>query len=622
MTWDYPVLLITALSLPLIILLHLLARRRKTLMVPSLLLWERLLENERRSVTLRHLIADLLLLLQILAAALLVLSMAGLRPARGIGRISGPTVLALDVSAGMSAVDENGTTRFELAMEKAEEMIRKKSPGAEVSILAGGSVVISLTDFTSDRGELLEAVKNQKPTDEPGKPLDLLRAAEVFASAKPGGRVVFITDGAFGEIPIIGKQVEILNVGSPAENSGITAFAVRGLPGGGRELLVTVENFGMETRALELSVQVDDRILLGDTILLSPDDRETRIISWQDPLAGRVSVRIKGEEQDALISDDGAYAVLAPGRRIRAALITPGNWFLETLLSTYPNMSLRTYRGIENWKEYDGPWDVIVADRLYPPVDPGIPLLAVYPFRDTPEPPLPLVTQGMIEGADPVSWDMNHPVMRDVDFSRVSVRSAAFLTTGPGVKVLAESSEGTLVSAGEDDRRRWIALSFDLLESSLPLRPAFPILISGALSWLVPGDLDAAAEGRRSGETWKLPPEFAGTDWEAFGPEGRNFDGLADSSPAIKPLDRTGFWTAWSEGQKAEIGVSLLSADESDLRPRWVSDSGMSESGPPASPDDHTPIRNPSPLTTVLIVLALFSIIAEWSLQTRYWRSA
>jgi len=227
----------------------------------------------------------------------------------------------------------------------------------------------------------------------------------------------------------------------------------------------------------------------------------------------------------------------------------------------------------------------------------------------------------MIDGADPVSWDMNHPVMRDVDFSRVSVRASALLTTGPGVKVLAGSSAGPLVSVGEDEHRRWIALSFDLLESSLPLRPAFPILISGALSWLVPGNIDASAGGRRSGESWKLPPEFAGTDWEVFGPGGRNIDGPADSAAVVNHLDKIGFWTAWSEGRKSEIGVSLLNADESDLRPRWVSESDISESGSTASPEDHTPIRNPGPLTAVLVMLALLSVLAEWSLQTRYWRS-
>lgn len=636
MTWDYPVLLTAAVSLPVIVLLHLLVRRRKTLTVPSLMLWERLLENERRSVTFQRLIADLLLILQLLAAALLVLALAGPRPAGGTGRITGPTVLVLDVSAGMSAVGEDGRTRFDLAVEKATEMVRNKSAGAEVMILTGGAEALSLTGFTRSRADLLASLKNLEATDEPGNPRSLLRSAEALASGRSGGRVLFITDGAFDNGPvggviagsdiannvIAGGLTEIIKVGShtEVENVGITVFAVRGFSGGGRELLVTVENFGNEARQVRLSVLVEDWELLGEFLLLSPGGRETRTISWYDPLAGRVSAGLTGENPDALASDDTAYAVLSPVGRIRTALITPGNWFLETLLAAHPNMSLRIYQGVEIWREEEGPWDVVIADRIYPPVDPGVPLLAIYPFTESNRPPLPLLPQGTIDGADPVSWDSNHPVIRDVDLSRVSVRTATSLVTGPEVRVLAESTSGPLVMAGEDDRRRWVALSFNLLESSLPLRPAFPILVSGALSWLVPGDPEGAAESLRTGGSWVLPPEFFGEEWEFFGPGGRESVGSTGEAATVDRLDKVGFWTAWSEGSKAVTGVSLLDAGESNLRPRWK----LEPEAVPVSPaveQSEKLRRNSGPLTALLLILVLLSICVEWGLQSRYWRN-
>ena len=626
MTWDYPVLLTAAISLPVIVLLHLLVRRRKTLTVPSLMLWVRLLENERRSVTFQRLIADLLLLLQLLAAALLVLALAGPRPAGGVGRITGPTVLVLDVSAGMSAV------------EKANEIVRNKSAGAEVMILTGGAEALSLTGFTRSRADLLVSLKSLEATDEPGNPRSLLRSAEALASGRSGGRVLFITDGAFDNGPVGGViagddiangMTEIIKVGSQTEveNVGITVFAVRGFSGGGRELLVTVENFGNKARQVRLSVLVDDWELLGESLLLSPGGRETRTISWYDPLAGRVSAGLTGENPDALASDDAAYAVLSPAGRIRTALITPGNWFLETLLAAHPNMSLRIYQGVEVWREEEGPWDVVIADRLYPPVDPGVPLLAIYPFTESNRPPLPLLPQGTIDGADPVSRDSNHPVIRDVDLSRVSVRTATLLVTGPEVRVLAESSSGPLVMAGENDRRRWVALSFDLLESSLPLRPAFPILISGALSWLVPGDPEGAAESLRTGGAWVLPPEFFGQEWEVFGPGGRELSGSTGETATVDRLDKVGFWTAWSEGRKAETGVSLLDAGESNLKPRWglgpdsEPDHASSGAVSPAVERSEKLRRNSGPLTALLLILVLLSICVEWGLQSRYWRN-
>lgn len=614
MTWDFPVLLLSAVSLPLIIILHLLARRRRTLTVPSLLLWERLMENEWRSVTLRRFLADLLLILQLLAALLLVLSLAGPRPSRAAGRINGPTVLVLDISAGMSAVEGDSETRFDIMMDLAVEMIRNKAPGAEVSILAGAAGVIPLTGFTSSRSELLTVLKDLKATDEPGDPDLALRTAIASATAKAGGRVVFFTDAAFDDKPRLGGITEIVTVGTPGENAGITAFAVRGLPEGGRELLVTVENFGIENRIRRLLVRIDDREILAETMSLPPGGSETRTLFWNDPLAGRVSAQIEGDESDILSSDDEVFAVLTSEGRIRTALITPGNWFLETLLKTHPNISLVIFRGLESWREDNGTWDLVIADRLYPVIDPGIPLLALYPFPEGSEPPLPLLPQGILNGADPVNWDSDHPLMRGADLSRVSVRTAVSLATGPEVRILAGAVAGPLIMAGESDNRRWVAFSFDLLESSLPLRPAFPILISGALSWLTPGDMDSAADLLRAGENWLLPSEFQGAEPEIFGPDGK-------VEPETDFPDRVGFWTALSEGARTETGVSLLNAEESDIRPRWEPD-GSAGGLENRETMTRTPVREKTgTLTTILIVLAFLLVLSEWFFQSRYWRN-
>jgi hypothetical protein len=368
----------------------------------------------------------------------------------------------------------------------------------------------------------------------------------------------------------------------------------------------------METRTRQLSVRIDGRDVLSEELTLTPGERESRSFSWYDPLAGHVSAELSGGRGDSLPGDVHAFAVLSPGGRIRTALVTPGNWFLETLLIAHPNISLKVFQGTEFWREDDRQWDLVIADRLYPPVDTAVPLLAIYPFAGTGEPPLPLFSQGILEGADPVSWDNSYPIMRNVDLSRVSVRSAVSLLPGPGVRVLAESGRGPLVLAGETGDRRWAALSFNLLESSLPLRPAFPLLISGALSWLVPGDQDSAAESLRTGEEWVLPPEFSGTDVEIFDPRGES--PRSESSRSGVTLNKVGFWTAWSGGSKTETGVSLLNADESNLRPRWqpevavrdIRQENRQRSGPPAA---------------VFLLLALLAVLAEWGFQARYWGS-
>ena len=632
MTWDSPVWLIAALALPIIILLHLLARRRKTVRVPSLLLWDRLMENERRSVVLRRFLADILLILQLAAAAFLVLSLAG-PGLRGRGqRLIGPTVIAVDVSAGMEP-------RFEEAREAALDLVRGKAYGAEVLILAAGAEALPVTGFTESRSELQDAVRRLSVTDLPGDPVTALRAAEALAAAKVGGRAVFITDGAFDRAPVPSPRTEIVLVGragdrgraedgrrtgiGSSDNAGITAFAVRGIPGGGRELLVAAELFGASPAAAELTVSADGRTLLSETLVLEPGAPATRTAAWYDPLAGRAEAHLAVEGGDALAADDTAFAVLSSGGRLHAALLTKGNWFLETLLSTHPALETDVFVGAEEWDAAEGPWDIVIADRLFPEEDPGGALLAVYPFDDSPNPPLPLAPRGVLADADPVRWDSSHPAMKGADLARVSVRSAADLAAAPGTRVLAESRGGPLVLAGETAGRRWAALSFDVMESSLPLRPAFPIMISGLLSWLVPGDLDAAAESFRTGEAWQFDSADPNGKLTVTDPDGKKRDLLSERGAVL--LDKVGFWTVETDSGIRETGVNLLDAGESNLSPRW------NPAGPEVSIElgagrgaepEAGPAAPSRRLTAILLIAAVAFLFAEWALQVRQWGAA
>ncbi|MDT8298418.1 MAG: BatA and WFA domain-containing protein, partial [Spirochaetaceae bacterium] len=536
MTWDYPLWLISSISLPMIIILHLLVRRRRTIRVPSLVLWERLLENERRSLSFRRLLADALLLLQLLAAALLVLAMASPRSSGGTGRITGPTVLVLDVSAGMSAVEEDGRSRIDDALDNAADMVKSKSSGAEVLILTAGSETRPVSDFVSSRKTLLSTLETIRATDEPGDPRGALKAAESLAAARPGGKVIFFTDGGFDDVPAPGPMTEVVGIGETAENIGLTVFSIRARSNGGLELLFSVENFGTESRDVRMKVLLDGASFYEEELVMDMSERVSRTISWLDTSASLVEVSLTTDGEDRLQSDNEAVAVLVPRGRVRTALITPGNWFLETLLSAHPGISLDVFYGLENWKENKGPWDLIVADRLFPPRDPGGAVLAIYPFVGT-EPPLPLRQIGVTGESDPVSWDSGHPVTRDVDFSRVSVRSAARMEVSGGARSLVESSAGPMVLAGETEQRRWTALSFDILDSSLPLRPAFPLMVAGAVSWLVPGDMDGIADIRRTGDEWRPYPERSGEVWEIFAPDGRSFQGEGDDTAAVGSLD-------------------------------------------------------------------------------------
>jgi hypothetical protein len=179
------------------------------------------------------------------------------------------------------------------------------------------------------------------------------------------------------------------------------------------------------------------------------------------------------------------------------------------------------------------------------------------------------------EEADPVvfDWDTQHPAMRYAELGDVQIARARKFALPGASQVLAESRETPLISIYSAANRNILLWSFDIFESNLPLRAAFPIMLSNAFDWLLRGAAAAESSTVPTGMVLQMeaPPDFkrariadpAGQEWQLVpGAGGRIlFDRTA----------RTGFYHAEIEaaaGTARDFGVSLASAAESDIAPK------------------------------------------------------
>ncbi|MGH2404531.1 MAG: hypothetical protein ACRDGN_08705, partial [bacterium] len=128
-----------------------------------------------------------------------------------------------------------------------------------------------------------------------------------------------------------------------------------------------------------------------------------------------------------------------------------------------------------------------------------------------------------------------HPVMRLVDLRGMRVAGALALRTQAG-SVLAEG-DVPLVWAYEGRGLKVVVLPFDLMQSDLPVHPAFPVLVANAIAWLA-GSPEAAL-----GDAPVVP---AG-EWErasVVGPNGVQSTVEARDGVFVMPaFDRVGVYT-------------------------------------------------------------------------------
>src|SRR4029434_6680149 len=91
-----------------------------------------------------------------------------------------------------------------------------------------------------------------------------------------------------------------------------------------------------------------------------------------------------------------------------------------------------------------------------------------------------------------MDWDRSHPVMRHVEFAKVTIEDAMRIRPLAAGRPVVEAVCGPLGYALEEPDRKALFIGFDLFKTDFPLRNAFPLVLSNTLRWLDPGGPDPA----------------------------------------------------------------------------------------------------------------------------------
>ena len=607
MIFNYPQGLFLLLLIPLIILLHSIRIRRNNTRVSSLMLWDQVLKSSSRRFRLKRILENLNLLLQILAAILLILALC--RP----GFFSKPSetrhlILILDTSASMKS-RWNGKTRMDEAKSLALDALGDLSEDSEALLIEAGAGPELKTAFTADIEKVKGAVRKSLATDEPGSMRDAFLMALSLADSERGDEVWIVSDGAFEtfeEIELAGIKVNFLQTGGEGENLGITRFQFRSLPDRLEEyeILVAVNNYTSREVVAPLTLSIDDLPYMSAEVRLQPMESRTLIFPYEGLIAETAEAEIR--VKDDLNTDNKAYAVLSQSRGIRILLMTDGNPFLEAVLELYPNA--RIDRNIPSLDYAD--YDMVVFDRISPP-----PLVrGNFLVIDAPAPEIPIRKGEAVQNPHVSSWDRGHPVLDSLSLSGVTIARADKIYAGEGVKILASSGETPLIAAYESMGLRLVYIGFDLLQSDLPLRTAFPILIGNILRWFYPGSLTSATRQVQAGTSYPIIPREIKLD--IIDPNGRKTTIYTEESPYLFDKTETvGIYTIKGQSTEESFAVNLSSREESNIHPRfrWKPEKQID------SEEAAVIARLSRPLGFIFILLTLSVLLIEWFYWVKKW---
>ena len=488
-------------SILVVAVLYRLRLRRRTVVVSFAPLWRRVVRDRPATSLFERLRRLLSFLLQVAFVFLVLLAIARPRLSSDAER-ERRFVMVIDASARMQALtDLTGTpvrTRFDEAKDRMRELVGRLGDTDRALIVCAGLTPEALTAFETDREPLLRAVRLVHPYDCASDLAAAVRFARRLIPEAPERVFVFTDrprDGTFSD-------VQWRRVGKPLDNLAITRFAVGTPPAspGEYELFFEVRNFGRTEADVRLRVK---RLAEGLPVI---EDRPLRLVAGGravDVIRGvvREDVQLVAElthedgspVRDGLPLDNRAFAVTRAPRITRVGVVGGENFFLDSVLESDPLIQWKrvaTQAFITPWKP-----DVVVFDGVSPtaPVPRAIFIAAAGDW--------PVKTAGSIKDVFVDGLAVEHPVMRFVGrLGDLNILKSRVLEAEAGDVVLASCAASPVMLARETEGRRLVALGFDLKDSDLVLRVAFPKIFRNAVNWLVSGEVGPSRTHLAAGE--------------------------------------------------------------------------------------------------------------------------
>ena len=498
-----------------IIALYILKLRRRREPVSTLMFWEELF-RERQTTSLFQRLKHLLsLLLQLLFLALLVLAVA--RPQFAfITKSAQQFILIIDQSASMNTIENpDGSTRLESAKQHAIRKVEGLRFMDEMTVMSSHKRPIIHGPFTNHQKSLREAIHAIQPTDIGTNLEPAIDLAYAIAQTKPNPEIIILSDFQSVSEALLAKlnnkieQVEdteeadqeikhrLIRIGEANDNVGITQFRVRKslVNPFDYETLLRVVNAAEQEKQFNVELYFKDDLFDVRPYTLAPGESKSEIFSNFTFEGGELKAVL--DIDDALSTDNVAYAALPKRERISVLLVTAENPFLQKALAVDEQIKLTVFTPVEyeaniltespNSQVQEG-YQVVVFDRYNPPTLGDGNYMFIYPpvgssSLDTSGTELKWDIGAPLETPIITDWERTHPILRHVHLENVQIGEAYQITPPATAQVLARSFESPVLFVDVSPTRKIVFAAIDILQSDLPLRIAFPVIIANTIQW-------------------------------------------------------------------------------------------------------------------------------------------
>ena len=619
LTWLTPLAgaILAGVVVPPLLALWFLKLRRRPRVVSSTLLWTRSLADLRANAPFQRLRPSVLLFLQLLLIGLIAVAIA--QPeSDGLVDAGGRYVLLIDRSASMNASEgerAEDRTRLDIAKDAAIARVQELLGGGYFAPRAGDVMVVSFASraevrapFTDNIADLESALRAITPTDEEtalGEALDVARAFTTNVDPDRLDRTIaapakleLYSDGRLADLKDLTlRPMESLvyrKVGTAVDNVAIVALAAERPADRPDDVQVFAALVNMNATPVSVSVQL---ALDGRARAITPEPIEIPAAKMGTESGeggtlgfrpGRAQVIFRPIEQprdvvieasilrkDALSSDDVAFAIVPPAKRLRILLVNNQGFVLSSALDALPVERVDRLSGAE----FDAmvtasevlDYDVIVLDNYAPKSLPANRYLVLGAA-----PPLPDLN---VYGTQKDVWCRTSreesPLLRAASLDELFVSTAIATRPGKSWRVDAEGPDAPLILMYDAADTHAVYVTFDILNSNWPFQRSFLNFVANAVEALGHAGEAVTSQGVRPGDAISLRLPAGSRDGRVTTAEGVQAIAKIDAQGNLNwgPVLRAGLYdisfvdAASGQPQTRKVAANLFSPEESRIEP-------------------------------------------------------
>ncbi len=470
--------LLWGLCIPGIIILYMLKQQHEEVEISSTYLWDRVIRDMEASMPWQKVRKNLLLFLQLLAAAALVLGIA--RPFWSQGGRGTEKVIIMDLSASMQAVDV-APSRFEKARQEAEKLINGMLPGERMTIIAASNQAEIIMSRSADKEGLKNSLRGLEPGNGKSAMEDALSIAQAMNREIKGLNTIIFSD-RFKEESLNGFT--FIRVNGEGENRAVENMSYS-RQSDRLVVLSTVGNYGADA-VLSLECLADGKTV--DVKEIECRGGEKANVYWDNLPRDASSIEVRLLDKDALAADDQGWIVIENEKENKVLLVTQRNVFLEKALKLRRDISLlkttaEQAAGMKGYSLYI--FDGVVPDEL--PTDGSIWLINPDGSVSGMEAGSVLTDPGTLQAAE---GQEDGDFFQYMDLSNIHIAQYRTLKGNDSLEPIASIAGYPVMLAGQMDKQRMLVLGFDIHDSDLPLLKEFPIFVQNILNWSIPPLVD------------------------------------------------------------------------------------------------------------------------------------